>query len=77
MVLGIGASLQQESLLRIEYQDGEGSMQLAFAMRIDLAGASEGAVSVVDQDDLLAGVALRCALQVVSRKRRYDSGTHA
>ncbi len=77
MVFGIGASLQKESLVRIEHQDGEGAMQLTFAMRIDLSGAPEGAVSVVDQDDLLAGVALRCAHQVVGRKRRYDSGTQA
>ncbi len=77
MVLGIGTSLQKESLVRIEHQDREGAMQLTFAMRIDLSGAPEVAVSVVDQDDLLAGVALRCAHQVVGRKRGYDSGTQA
>jgi hypothetical protein len=75
VILGIGASLQQEPVGRIEDQDREGTVQLAVEMHGDLAGATEGQIPVIDQDHLLAGVTLRCALQGVGGKRRYESGT--
>lgn len=75
MIFDIGASLQQYPVVRVEDQDREGAMQLTIAMRIDLAGATEGKIPVVDQDDLFASVSLRCPLQGIGRKRRYDSST--
>jgi hypothetical protein len=77
MVFDIGTSLQQEAVIRIEDQDREGTVQLTVAMRIDLPGATEGTIPIIHQDDLLAGVALRCAVQGVGRKRGYDSSTQA
>ena len=77
MIFDIGASLQKKTVVRIEDQDREGSVQLTVAMRVDLPGAAKDEIAVIDQDDLLAGITLRCKLQGVARKRWYDSSTQS
>ena len=66
VVFAVGPTLQQQTTLSIKDQDREGPVESSVAVRIQFTRSSEGLIILIDEDDLLGGIALPHAFNLVS-----------